>query len=163
MNASKVSMLFQQYKHDVKRWIHRRTRHQAHVEDLTQEVYLRLLRFAPDEAVKPRSYLFRMAANVVSDFNARQARSFISYDSEMADAQVWFDATDPADGLDNEDALQSILAELPKRHRAVLLMIKRDGLSHAQVAKKLKISPFTVRKYIGLAYAHVRARSQDDR
>ena len=54
-----------------------------------------------------------------------------------------------------------MLNELPALQQAVLLLMKRDGFSHDEVARELGISPFTVRKYISLAYAHIRHIEQE--
>jgi RNA polymerase sigma factor (sigma-70 family) len=62
---------------DLIKFLERRTATPADAQDLAQEVYLRLLRVERTDLVRqPRSYLLRIAANVLDDWRlkAQQAR-----------------------------------------------------------------------------------------
>lgn len=156
-----VEGVFRQYGRKLRRFIESRARKTHSADDLAQEVYLRLLRFPPTDVVRqPRAYLYRIASNVVHDFNLRTQQEPIACAPEVLNelsehaGDVW--QNDPADRLGAEQELDRLLDRLPPLQQAVLLMLKRDGLSHGQIARELGISPFTVRKYIGLAYAQLR-------
>ena len=52
--------------------------------------------------------------------------------------------------------LRAALMRLPLAHRAVLLLIKRDGLSYEEAAEKLHLSVNTVTSYLFEARAKVK-------
>ena len=52
--------------------------------------------------------------------------------------------------------LEKILVTLPPVYQSVLLLRKRDGLNHAEIAEKLGISIHTVRKYLTRAMTECR-------
>src|SRR5690349_14499794 len=73
---------FREFRPGLQRFLRRRSAVPQTAEDLAQEVYLRILRFSPGEVVQqPQSYLYRIAANVVHDFNLRARASRLTYDS----------------------------------------------------------------------------------
>jgi DNA-directed RNA polymerase specialized sigma24 family protein len=75
------------YRYALRRFLIQRLRNAQDASDLSQEVYLRLLR-VPDATLvrQPRAYLFRIAANVLYEFHMRQQHESVTFDSEMLDA-----------------------------------------------------------------------------
>ena len=55
--------------------------------------------------------------------------------------------------------LKNVLEHQPRLYRAVLLMRKRDGMSHAEIAEKLSVSVHTVHKYLTRAVEACRKAS----
>src|SRR5579864_5933728 len=100
-------------------------RHRQDVEDLLQEVYVRFLQSPHQELVRqPRPYLYRIATNVVAEFNLRQKRQPLTYDSEATLGQLEEDSAADAwrdslgERLHNRQLLKKLLTRLPKVHRA---------------------------------------------
>ncbi len=71
-----VAAWYRQYHQRLLEYLRGNLRIASDAQDVSQEVFLRLLR-VPDERVieHPRAYLFRVAANVVSDWRAGQKTS----------------------------------------------------------------------------------------
>src|SRR5262249_51928215 len=145
------------------KYLLRRLHRAEDVEDLTQEVYLRLLRFTDREKVKsPQAYLFRVAFNVLYEFKLHRNRAPVAFDSAAADdaAEHLRDESSAPDETyeqhAREDRLRTLTAQLPAMQRAVLLMSTRDNLSYAEVAAKLGISPSTARVHLFRAIGHLR-------
>jgi len=66
---------------------------------------------------------------------------------------------DPQSNFEMQKAitdLENILSGLPAIYQSILLMRKRDGLKHAEIAQKLGISIHTVRKYLTRAITECR-------
>jgi len=165
--ASFATSTFGRYRRELHRYLMRRLRQPQDVDDLAQEVWLRLLRLDDEKCVhKPLAYLYGTASHVLSDFRI--------HDNEIADAihrcdriEDWSEQPacvlpdDLADRLNLQQQIDSALAQLPPTHAAVLLCHKRDGLSYSETAEKLGLSEFTVEKYVSQAKARIRTMSWD--
>jgi RNA polymerase sigma factor (sigma-70 family) len=159
---TRVLTLFEHYRSRLRRFLLDRSVSAHSANDLAQEVYLRLLRFPPQEIVQqPQAYLYRVATNVVNDFNLRTKKDCVTFDSNVVDelaehtVNVWVD--DPEEQLCAEQELKALLCDLPPAHLAALLLAKRDGLSYEAIAERLGVTVHTVKKYIVRAIAHCRA------
>lgn len=131
--------------------------------DLMQEAYLRLIRIERPELIgKPEMYLFRIAANLVGEFYLKRRSGPGEIDIDYAtstgqDSDEGAAASHIESGLEMM-RLQEIFAGLPPLYQEVLLLRKRDGLSHEEIARQLNISVHTVHKYLTRALAKCRAQ-----
>src|SRR5690349_1957998 len=76
------------YSAELHRFLARRMHRPQEIEDLVQEVYVRLLKIENGEFVRnPRAYILQTAAHVAHDFATkdRRAKEFVVIDSEIAD------------------------------------------------------------------------------
>jgi RNA polymerase sigma-19 factor, ECF subfamily len=159
---------FRHYRRELHRYLLRRLRRPQDVDDLAQEVYLRLLRHDETKCVrKPLAYLYGIASHVVADFRieTEHERERLTFDSEACEQGSEEPTSalpdDLADRLNLQQQLERALAQLPPTHAAVLLAHKRDGLSYEEVAQKLNLSVHTVEKYITQAKARIRTMAWD--
>jgi RNA polymerase sigma-70 factor (ECF subfamily) len=167
-SARLVSAGFRQYAAELHRFLLRRLRRPQDADDLAQEVFMRFLRLSNVELVRnPQAYLFGIASHVVREFHlhAEQEREHLTFDSEEAgEASENPGVLEPdelAGRLNLQQQLQRALTQLPPMHRAVLLLVKRDGLSHEEAAKAAGISFHTVEKYIVEARAKLKTMRWD--
>jgi RNA polymerase sigma-70 factor (ECF subfamily) len=142
----------------------RRLRNRHDVDDLAQEVCLRVLRIEESKLVhKPLAYLYGIAAHVLADYRTEQEHDHkhIIFDANGQDAA----ATEPAarhltdnliERLNLQQQIERALSRLPSMHAAVLVAHKRDGLSYGEVAEKFRLSIHTVEKYVTQAKAQLR-------
>jgi RNA polymerase sigma-70 factor (ECF subfamily) len=150
-----------QYAGQLRRYLLRRLREKPHdVDDLAQQVYVRLLSLAKSGSLvrQPPAYLFRVAASVVSDFySAERKQGHVLYDSDVllqaADHQAGPDALA---ALELQQELEEALEQLPPTQKAVLLMQERDGYQYKEIALQLRLSVDTVHKYVTVAKARLR-------
>lgn len=138
---------------DLHRFLRRRLRDPQSADDVTQEVFSRLVRVRHPDLVKdPRSYLFGIAFHVIRELRLQENRQPVRYDSQTAkragEQPEQLVADDMADRLNIQRQLEHALAELPEVHRAVLLMCKRDGLTYQEVARATGISIHMVEKHL---------------
>jgi RNA polymerase sigma-70 factor (ECF subfamily) len=142
-------------------------------QDLAQEAYLRLLRVEKQHLIRqPSAYLFRIAANLVYEFRLkeRRNRNLVSLDRlkelnlEPRSLEDFGEGNDnPEHELELSNTLRRIrhaLDDMPPLYASILVLCKRDGLSHQEIADKLDISIHTVRKY--LTRAVMRCRAEND-
>ncbi len=71
-------------------------------------------------------------------------------------AKLRLDPQVRAERLSLEQDLRNALAQLPPTHRAVLLLVKRDGFSYEEAAQKMKLNVSTVTSYLFDARARMK-------
>lgn len=134
------------------------------VEDLMQDLYLKVRRANGEAIENPSAYLYRLASNLLLDRLRAQRRSS-ARDAAWRDANhASFGAMDIADAADAEAAacarlrlerLIQALGALPPMTRQVFWLHKLDGLTHPETAKRLQISKSAVEKHVSLALKHL--------
>jgi RNA polymerase sigma factor (sigma-70 family) len=160
-----AAFAYAQFRSGLHRYLLRRLRSVDRAEDLAQEVYLRLLRFANRELVQcPEAYVYRVAFNVLCEFRLSEQRQRVAFDSdevarvaerlaqeEEPPEEVWDQRT-------RERWLDAALAELPPMQRAVFLLAIRHDVPHREIASRLGLSMHTVRKYLYRTLHHCRQK-----
>ena len=159
--ARLATIAFQDHAPDLQRFLIRRLGRVQDTDDLAQEVFARLLRVRDAELVrKPLAYLLGIAAHVLREFRQRRQRERVLFDSDVADELCENPQNvvlpGEAEQLDLQSQLNWALARLPPTHQLVLLLVKRDGLSHAEAAKVAGLSVHTIEKYVVEARARLR-------
>lgn len=107
------------YKRELHRYLLRRLARPQDLDDVAQEVYLRLIRIDDADYMRtPLAYLYRVAANVLNDWNEiAQHHEHVIANSDEVDR--WADTADaawPEDPNERVDLARQIdraLAELP--------------------------------------------------
>ncbi|MGE3530969.1 MAG: RNA polymerase sigma factor [Steroidobacteraceae bacterium] len=129
----------------------------ADLDDIAQEVFLRLLRYERSELVEhPQAYLFKMAANVASEWSIR-ARRRHPHDSKWLDSLLTDDvAEDHAIREQSQQEMQRALNTLSARQRMVLELQYAEGLGYAEIAERLGTTPRSVKRAIATSYEKLR-------
>lgn len=124
-------------------------------DDVVQESYLKLLKAKPAAKIASvKAYLFTIARNTASNVFRKQKIFSPVPVSELPDWRV-------LDGGQNVVAqvntqfqdllIADAIAGLPARRREIFLLRVADGLSHAAIARRLRVSESTVRTQIARA------------
>lgn len=156
----RLTQWFEVWRGAMKRWLSSRSSiPSADLDDVAQEVFLRLLRYSNDAVVQyPQSYLFRIASNVVNEWRERARNSLPHDDVWLDDLQVESEA-EPETSTENDlvsKYVRRAVSRLPSRQREVLLLHIREDLTYKQIAVKLNLTPRVVRRDIARAYADLR-------
>lgn len=149
------------------RYFQRRIRDVSEVDDLVQEVFLRIVRRgAAGELEKLEGYVFKTAASVLTDRDrrrrVRQAGRHVPFEPDLHAGET------PGPertliGLETLEAIGVALLELPERTRRVFVLRRIEGLSSPEIARRLGVSPSAVEKHMLKAVRHILARTKDDR
>jgi RNA polymerase sigma factor (sigma-70 family) len=131
-------------------------------EDITQTLWLRIQRIADPAAIKDkRAYLYRLALNLTSDQIRSRKRGQTLFDDHAADTGMVDTApTTEAQIIHRQrlGLLSAAIDELPPRCREVFVLRRIEGLSPAQVADRLGITPNAVAKHVRHAITHCQTR-----
>ncbi len=127
------------------------------LDDVAQEVFLRLLHYNKLEAIEhPQAYLLRMASNVVGEWNMRSRHRHPHEARWLDDLQAESDPEREATREGAHQQLRQALASLSPRHREVLRLHFGEGMARAQIAERLKISERSVKRDLISAYGRLR-------
>ena len=166
----RASDLDARYRAPLMSYFRRRLHTPQDAEDLTQEVFLRILR--RDEALPSdhaEAYLFQVAANLLRD-RARQAGWRRANDHVSLDGPEGPGLTaDPASSgliedlgpervLLSQEALAAALAaldQLGERTRDIFVLYRLEKMKHREIAALYGISVSSVEKYVARASEHL--------
>jgi RNA polymerase sigma-70 factor (ECF subfamily) len=157
---------FKRWRKPIRQWLsHRSSVPTADLDDLAQEVFLRLLRYSDDVAIdNPQGYLFRIAANVANEWQERARHRRPHDDSWLEDLQVEF-SDEPENTIAREVAreyMQEAVNKLPRRQREVLLLHVNDGLTYKQIAERQGLTYRVILRDLTRAYSQLRMQLKQD-
>ncbi len=130
------------------------------VDDVAQAVYLRLLSTDAAQVGEPLRYVLGVATHVVADYWEREGKHNVLSGGDALELL----AEKPSNALGDrlEDCLSvaqqidDALSKLSPMHRAVLLLLHREGLTYEETAEKLGVKVSLVHTYATDARAKVR-------
>lgn len=151
--GSAFEQLMDRYQERVFRLISRFTRDRGEVEDLAQEVFVKIFRklhtFQRDSALF--TWIYRVAVNTVNDHFGRVGRRRLrlvedpdQFDASPAEARDGESPTQPLLDEELRRVTREILAELPEKYRTILVLREFEDLSYTQMAETLGLQMGTV-------------------
>ena len=157
---------FKRWRKPIRQWLsHRSSVPTADLDDLAQEVFLRLLRYSDDVAIdNPQGYLFRIAANVANEWQERSRLRRPHDDSWLEDLQVEFN-DEPENAIAREIAnehMKEAVNKLPRRQREVLLLHINEGLTYKQIAERQGLTYRVILRDLTRAYSQLRMQLKQD-
>jgi RNA polymerase sigma factor (sigma-70 family) len=151
----------------------RRARHRQDAEDLTQEVFLRIVR--RDEALPLENaevYLFRIAGNLLRDRARRSATHRAAEHASLDTAAIEFadagylapglvEDREPERVLISQESLTEVLRaldELGDRTRDIFMLFRLEKMKHRDIATIYGMTVSAVEKHIAKAGVHLARR-----
>jgi len=167
-SATFVREVAETYGSRLHRFLVKRLRSGEEADDMAQEVYLRLLRLQRSDLIRqPAAYVYFIASQIVGEHRLKQSRRPLIFDSVLLEEAVNENGQADRDVVpDQEHAkreLERLLARLSSAHRAVFLLRKRDGFSVDEIAEKLGMSHFKVKRYLVEANAQLEAKLREQK
>ncbi|WP_422417157.1 RNA polymerase sigma factor [Pseudomonas sp. GZD-222] len=152
-NQQKLSTLFIGQRSALIRMLSRVVGCASLAEDLAQETYLKVskaLHSRPIEHLHP--FLYQTAQYLAFD-HLRSQRSKRRFEDPHADENQVVEVATTAPGPDSHaqgqqqlQQFQRVLATLPKRQQQILILHKLHGLTQGDIAQRLQVSLSTVEK-----------------
>jgi RNA polymerase sigma-70 factor (ECF subfamily) len=160
--AAAVSELFRQHNQTLVRFLEARLHNEQEARETAQEAYVRLLELGRTGAVGfLRAYLFRIALNLAIDrIRSRKSRSRLDAAKLQPVEDMFGQAMVEQHVFAAEELriFRASLGELPESQRQALLMNRVDGLSTAEIGRRLGRSERMIRRYIVHALIYCRHR-----
>lgn len=154
--------MIEHYYRELLSYFSRRASNADNAADIVQEAYSRVIaaQQAGSAIAQPRALLYRTARNIMIDLHRRALShgEHVNLDDETSGCtqeqlqwQASAEASDPETRLASTQAMQAVLLaidQLPVRRREAFVLHKFDGLSQAEVARRLGISVKAVEQHI---------------
>lgn len=166
--ATDFDNLFRQYHRDLGAFAYGRLRDPEAASDVVQDAFVRYIahtRGAKAVPEAPRFFLWRIVSNLILDLRRRERRWGLPVTLEDAGA---LEIADPracperqAGAREELRILTRALDALPKHIRDALLLNRVEQLTHAEIARRLGVSPSMVNKYIMRALNHCATRMME--
>ncbi len=151
------------------RYLQRQTRSLPRAEDLLQETFLNICSarasFFPGARVTP--WAFTIARRLVIDASRKSGRNPLAMSDDLEDAPPESRrsqgprADDLLQAREGAERVEAELARMPDTQREAFTLVKVDGLSLAEAAEVLEISPNAVKLRAFRAYDALRAALGD--
>jgi RNA polymerase sigma-70 factor (ECF subfamily) len=129
------------------------------LDDVAQEVFLRLMRYDRTELIEhPQAYLYKMASNVAAEWAIR-GRYVRPHESKwLAGLSAEDRPEDEASQVEIQDEVERALLTLPPRQREVLRLQFFEGLSRMQIAERIGTSERSVKRTLIKSYEMLRVK-----
>lgn len=124
-------------------------------EDMAQEIFVKvwLMRASLPDIRSFGAYLYRMSRNATMSYcRARGVTVPFPEELEVEEPSVYEEYV----RSETEARIARIVAGLPAKRRQIFIMSREEGMSNAEIARKLNISPKTVENQITLALRQLR-------
>ena len=147
--------LFRHYFPRVKTLISSIVTEMGDVEDLSQDVFVKiwLMRRSLPDIRSFGAYLYRMSRNATLDYcRGRGVAVPFPEDLDFEGPSVYEEYV----RRETEERLARSVDDLPPKRRQIFMMSRREGLSNAEIARRLDISTKTVENQITLALRQLR-------
>ena len=160
-----IELVYTQETGKLRQFIRNKINDPHRVEDLLQEVYLRLTK-APElkTAGEIKAYTYRITSNLINDF-WRQNQRYPNDTYPSDDAIFELPSSDLESDIANRETLRSLriaFEELPEQCRRIFWLNRYEGLTYSEIAAQLNVSVSWVEKNMMKAISHCRAVLQED-
>jgi RNA polymerase sigma-70 factor (ECF subfamily) len=133
-------------------FLRRSGRSKSEIDDLCQDVYVRVFEAAQKQLPQPvRPFVFTIARNLLIDHIRKGQVVPIETVAELGTLDVAFDGPGPdrvVIAREELRRLQVALDQLPDRCREAVVMRKVDGLPRREIAQRMGVTEFTVNAHL---------------
>jgi RNA polymerase sigma-70 factor (ECF subfamily) len=161
---SRLTAWFRQWRTPLRKFLSAKGAVQpADLDDVAQEVFLRLIRYDKADIVEhPQAYLYKMASNVAAEWAIR-TRNRRPHRSQWLEPLASDSAPDEElTRAETHARLMLALSSLTARQREILKLRFVNNLTEAQAAERLAISKRVVKRQMIKSYAKLRDVMHDD-
>jgi RNA polymerase sigma factor (sigma-70 family) len=126
-------------------------------EDVAQQAFTNFAALKSHEGVaNPRAFLYRTAHNIVINERKRQHLARRLFDAtpqpqEICEARDDFNPEVVLIGREQYRLIEQVIRDMPQKRRLILLLNRFEGLSYAEIARRMRLSESVVRKHAALA------------
>lgn len=154
----RLSSWFLQWRLPLRRFLKGRTGvRAADVDDVAQEVFLRLMRYDRGELVDhPKAYLYKIAFNVAAEWSIRAASRSQHDEKWLANLTGGVEPDAMLQRAQSQNEIKRALGTLPAEQREVLKLYFTEELRQDAIALRTGRSLRRIRRDVARAYEHLR-------
>lgn len=125
-------------------------------EDVAQQAFVNFATVTQGQVLNPRAFLYRTAVNIVLNHRKREriGRRFLEPMPDVEELQQVRDDVSPEKQLQAEERyalVEAAIQAMPQPRRSYLLLNRVEGLSYAEIARRVGLSESVIRKHVALA------------
>lgn len=158
MLRERLEAVAREYYGPLRAFFRKRTQNASEVDDLVQQVFVRLTQHLEKDAVRnPDAYIFKTASNTLRDYRRRErvrGRVIENTLDQVADSDEIESDFSPERVLISKEAMEIVagtLRRLPLRTRTVFMLRCFEGLKYMEIAQLQNMSARTVERHIAQA------------
>ena len=138
LDPGALAELYDRHFDGIYRYLFTRVRHQADAEDLTEQVFLKMVdsiaRYRP-QGVAFSSWLYRIAHNLLVDRYRRAGREPVELSTELRDLRPQIDPATMAQQSEDRRRLIGAIQRLTPEQQQIVTMRFVDGLEVEEIAR----------------------------
>ena len=149
--------------------VYRFLREPSLIDDIAQEVFLRVYRSADkyEPRAKFSTWLYRIVANLCFNvIRSRRKKRMISLESGGEDERLRHDVPDstqpdPQDQMDKAELCEQVkmaIGELPENQKIAIVLNKYENKNYEEIAAVLDLSTMAVKSLLSRARSNLRTR-----
>ena len=157
-NVQQVSVLFERHHKRVFNFLAKMAMDRDLAEDLTQNVFLRILKYKNSyrEGLRFQSWLYQVARNVFSDhYQLNKSRNLKTVDVEKLKDSLE-EKDEVAGQLEREALLHQSLAKLDVNDRELLVLTRFEKMKYDEVAAIMETTEANIKVKVHRALARLR-------
>jgi RNA polymerase sigma-70 factor (ECF subfamily) len=157
-DAAHLSDLYGRYRHELIAFVRRKFgKGPPEPEDVAQQAFANFAACAPAGSVaNPRAFLYRCAHNIVLNHLKHERAGARFFErapdpKEICEARADWDPEVVLAGREQYRLLEATIRAMPLARRQMFLLNRVEGLSYAEIGRRLGRSESVVRKQVALA------------
>ena len=147
-----VESIFRQYNNALRKYLMQRLGCQEDVDEIAQEVFLRLLRYNKIEKLKnPKAFVFQIAVNLLKDRASSKYMRLLNRHVSISDVDLVSTSPSPESLLESKEAVTRIyrvLENVKPEARRVFILHRFKGLTYNKIASEVGISKRRVKYHL---------------
>jgi RNA polymerase sigma factor (sigma-70 family) len=157
-DLQQVSVLFDRYNKRIFNFLARMTMDRQQAEDLTQNVFLRIIRYRTSyrEGQKFQSWIYQIARNVFSDHYQAHKNKFAGFVDVEQIRDAMSDTNETDDQDEKERLLQRSMAMLSEEQRELLVLTRFQHMKYEEVAAIMDTTVANIKVKVHRAIAKLR-------
>jgi len=152
-------LVYDRHDSELRRYLRKRLSTPEDLDDIIQELYVRIARYPNPEAIlNTQAFVMTIAANLLRDRFSSTTRRDLRLGTSFQELEVPCARPSPERQLESQQTLALVLEALtdlaPKSRDALILHRFRD-LTYPEIAKLMGLSTSMVQKHINRALVHL--------
>ncbi len=151
-NENAFEQLVKKYQHSVFNTIYRSIENYDDVEDVAQEVFIKVWRYAKSFKRKSKfsTWLYRIVVNQCLNYRRKHKQRLVSLDEMSEKEKIPESLIIEVDHEQRKKAeiVRNALNELPERQKITLVLSKYEGRTYTEIAEMMKVSVSSVESLI---------------